>query len=36
MAIAGVVTIAVAGAWWPVRRALGIDPALVLTSPEEW
>jgi putative ABC transport system permease protein len=36
MAIAGVVAIAVAGAWWPVRRALGIDPALVLTAPEEW
>ena len=36
MAMAGVLAVAVAGAWSPIRRALGIDPVIVLTSTEEW
>jgi ABC-type antimicrobial peptide transport system permease subunit len=32
----GIIVVAVAGAWWPVRRALAIDPVIVLAAPEEW
>ena len=35
-ASAGLIAVAVAGAWGPVRRALAIDPVIVLAAPEEW
>lgn len=31
-----VVAITLAGAWLPARRALSVDPTLVLARDEEW